>query len=165
MLNGIACNGTCRLGHRTVNSAVTPCARSSMRSFMCCVHGLPWRYLPSNLPPWQTVYYHWRQFCRTGLWTLLYRALHDAERRRVGRDPNPSAAIMDAQSVKTVEESGRIRGYDAHKRVKIVCTQMTKTHVFARGRRRNHVADLNLIVRDNHSVDEQFDQLTLLLKR
>ena len=71
-----------------------------------------------SFPPWQTVYYHWRQFCRTGLWTLLYRALHEAERRRVGRDPHPSAAIMDAQSVKTVEESGRIRGYDAHKCVK-----------------------------------------------
>jgi putative transposase len=80
--------------------------------------GCPWRYLPSNFPPWQTVYYHHRQFCRTGLWTLLYRALRDAERRRVGRNPDPSAAIMDAQSVKTVEESGRIRGYDAHKCVK-----------------------------------------------
>jgi transposase len=80
--------------------------------------GCPWRYLPSNFPPWQTVYYHWRQLCRTGLWTCLYRALRDAERRRVGRDPDPSAAIMDAQSVKTVEESGRIRGYDAHKWVK-----------------------------------------------
>jgi putative transposase len=80
--------------------------------------GSPWRYLPNNFPPWQTVYYHWRQFCRTGLWTRLYRALRAAERRRVGRDPNPSVAIMDAQSVKTVEESGRIRGYDAHKCVK-----------------------------------------------
>jgi hypothetical protein len=37
-----------------------------------------------------------------------------AERRRVGTDADPSAAIMEAQSVKTVEESGRIRGYDAH---------------------------------------------------
>lgn len=80
--------------------------------------GGAWRFLPQEWPPWQTVYYHWRQFCRTGLWTLLYRALHEAERRRVGRDPHPSAAIMDAQSVKTVEESGCIRGYDAHKCVK-----------------------------------------------
>src|SRR5262245_5604172 len=78
----------------------------------------PWRYLPSSFPPWQTVYYHFNHFCRTGLWTLLYRALRDAERRRVGRDPNPSAAILDAQSAKTVEESGGIRGYDAHKCVK-----------------------------------------------
>jgi putative transposase len=44
--------------------------------------------------------------------------LHEAERRRVGRDPHPSAAIIDAQSGKTVEESGCIRGYDAHKGVK-----------------------------------------------
>jgi putative transposase len=64
------------------------------------------------------VYYHYRQFCRTGLWALVYRALREAERRRVGRNPDPSAAIMDAQSVKTVEESGGIRGYDAHKCVK-----------------------------------------------
>jgi transposase len=49
--------------------------------------GCPWRYLPSNSPPWQTVYYHFRQFCRTGVWTFLYRALHSAERQRVGKDP------------------------------------------------------------------------------
>src|SRR5215467_13623201 len=80
--------------------------------------GSPWRYLPSNFPPWQTVYYHFRQFCRTGLWTHLWRGLHEAERRRVGRDPHPSAAMMDSQSVKTVEESARIRGFDAHKCIK-----------------------------------------------
>lgn len=97
--------------------------RHSLRSvfnalFYLLRTGCPWRYLPSNFAPWQTVYYHFRQFCRTGLWTCLYRALRDAERRRVGKDPHPSVAIMDAQSVKTVEESGGIRGYDAHKCVK-----------------------------------------------
>jgi putative transposase len=76
--------------------------RHSLRSvfdalFYLLRTGCPWRYLPSNFPPWQTVYYHWRQFCRTGLWTLVYRALRETERRRVGRDPNPSAAIVDAQ--------------------------------------------------------------------
>ncbi len=55
---------------------------------------------------------------RTGLWTRLYRALRDAERRRVGKDPDPSAAIIDAQAVKTVEESGCIRGLDAHTWIK-----------------------------------------------
>jgi transposase len=44
--------------------------------------------------------------------------LRDAERQRVGKDSHPSAAIMDAQSVKTVEESGSIRGFDVHKSVK-----------------------------------------------
>jgi len=38
--------------------------------------GCPWRYLPSDFPPWQTVYYHFRQFCRTGLWVHLWRKRH-----------------------------------------------------------------------------------------
>src|SRR5262245_57671877 len=52
--------------------------------------GCPWRYLPSNFPPWQTVYYHFRQFCRIGLWTHLWRELRDDERRRVGLDRDRS---------------------------------------------------------------------------
>jgi len=80
--------------------------------------GCAWRYLPSNFPPWQTVFYHYRRFRLDGTWHRLYTALHRAERERVGRHPDPSAAIMDSQSVKTVEESARVRGYDAHKRVK-----------------------------------------------
>ncbi|HEY1388659.1 MAG TPA: IS5 family transposase [Ktedonobacterales bacterium] len=80
--------------------------------------GCAWRYLPTNFPPWQTVFYHFRRFRLRGVWHRLYAALHRAERERVGRHPDPSAAIMDSQSVKTVEESARIRGYDAHKCVK-----------------------------------------------
>ncbi len=80
--------------------------------------GCPWRYLPANFPPWQTVFYHFRRLRLKGTWTLLLRALHRAERERQGRNPHPSAAIMDAQSVKTVEESARVCGYDAHKCVK-----------------------------------------------
>jgi putative transposase len=66
----------------------------------------------------QSIYYHFRQFCRTGVWTHRWRELRAAERKRLGKDPHLSAAIIDAQSVKTVEESARIRGYDAHKCVK-----------------------------------------------
>jgi putative transposase len=80
--------------------------------------GCAWRYLPSNFPPWQTVFYSFRRFRLTGTWHLLYTALHRVERERVGRHPDPSAAIMDSQRVKTVEESAGIRGYDAHKCVK-----------------------------------------------
>jgi putative transposase len=80
--------------------------------------GCAWRYLPSNFPPWQTVFYHLRRFRLQGTWHLLYAALHRAERERVGRHPDPSAAIMDSQSVKTVEEPACIRGHDAHKCVK-----------------------------------------------
>jgi putative transposase len=80
--------------------------------------GCAWRYLPADFPPWQTVFYHFRRFRLTGRWHLLYTALHRAERELVGRDPHPSAAIIDAQSVKTVEESACISGFDAHKCVK-----------------------------------------------
>jgi transposase len=80
--------------------------------------GCPWRYLPTDYPPWQTVFYHLRQFRRKNTLHALYAALHRAERVRVGRHPDPSAAIMDSQSVKTVEESAHIRGYDAYKCVK-----------------------------------------------
>ncbi len=80
--------------------------------------GCPWRMLPGDFPPWSTVYYHFRKFRRGGLWHRLFTVLRSAERQRVGKDPNPSAGIMDSQSVKTVEESARICGYDAHKHVK-----------------------------------------------
>ena len=80
--------------------------------------GCPWRYLPRDFPPWQTVYYHFRRFRLTGTWHHILAALRVAERRSVGKQPQPSAAIMDAQSVKTVGESASISGYDGHKRVK-----------------------------------------------
>jgi hypothetical protein len=76
-----------------------------------------------SLPSCQIAYYHFRQFCRIGLWTHLYRALRVAEHRRVDKDPHLSAAIMDLQSVKTVEESGRIHVYDAH-----TCVRGCKCH-------------------------------------
>jgi putative transposase len=66
----------------------------------------------------QTIFYDFRQFSRKGTWVLLLRALHQEERCRLGKDPHPSVAIVDAQSVKTVEESAHISGFDAHKRVK-----------------------------------------------
>jgi putative transposase len=86
--------------------------------------GCAWRYLPSNFPPWQTVFYHFRRLRLQGAWHLLYRALYRAERERVHRYADPSAAIMDSQSVKTVEESAGVCGYDAHK-----CLKGRKRHL------------------------------------
>jgi putative transposase len=80
--------------------------------------GCAWRYLPNDFPPWQTVFYHFRRMRLKGTWHRLYSALHRAERERVGRNPDPSAAIVDSQSVKTVEESACTCGYDVHKSVK-----------------------------------------------
>ena len=53
-----------------------------------------------------------------GLWSVILKVLHAAQRERAGKDPQPTAAIMDSQSVKTVEESAHPSGYGAHKNVK-----------------------------------------------
>lgn len=97
--------------------------RHTLRSILNAIFyvlrtGCPWRYLPSSFQPWQTVFYHFRRFRPRGRWTVLFTALHYVERQRLGRNPHPSAAIMDAQSVKTMEESAHISGFDAYKRVK-----------------------------------------------
>jgi putative transposase len=80
--------------------------------------GCSWRYLPSNFPPWQTVFYHFWRWRLKGNWYQLLTALRVAERERVGRNAEPSAAIIDSQSVKTVEESASSSGFDAHKHIK-----------------------------------------------
>ncbi len=80
--------------------------------------GCPWRLLPGDFPPWSTVYYHFRRFRLRGFWQRIFAILRAAERKRVGKDPDASAAIVDSQSVKTVEEGAASSGYDAHKKVK-----------------------------------------------
>lgn len=77
--------------------------------------GCPWRLLPGDFPPWQTVFYHFRRFRLSGLWYRIFTILRAMERKRSGKDPNPSAAIVDSQSVKTTEESASWKGYEAHR--------------------------------------------------
>ena len=76
--------------------------------------GCQWRMLPKDLPPWQTVYgYFWR-WTKSGLWAKVNAALVRQVRQHQGREPQPSAAILDSQSVKT-SEGGEARGIDVHK--------------------------------------------------
>lgn len=54
----------------------------------------------------------------SGLWSLIFKVVYAAERKRASKDPQPTAAIMDSQSVKTTEEAVHPNSYDAHKNVK-----------------------------------------------
>ena len=79
--------------------------------------GAQWRMLPHEYPPRCAVFYHYAQWRRDGTWEHATQILRESYRGTIGRSPQPTAAIIDSQSIRTSEMGGP-RGYDGGKKVK-----------------------------------------------
>ena len=68
--------------------------------------GCEWRYLPHDLPPWEDVWEHFSRWRDNGTLQQVHDALREKVRSQEGREPTPSAAIIDSQSVRTPQKGG-----------------------------------------------------------
>jgi transposase len=81
------------------------------------VTGCAWHLLPKEYPPYSTVYYSFRQWRDEGTWKRIHDALFEQVRRAAGRNPSPSAASLDSQSIPTAAMVHEAVGFDSGKKI------------------------------------------------
>jgi putative transposase len=79
--------------------------------------GCQWRMLPREFGKWNTIYAYFKRWGERGVWAKLMEALRQCERRRQGRQAEPSAGSVDSQSIKTATQATEV-GFDGGKQVK-----------------------------------------------
>ncbi len=80
--------------------------------------GCAWRYLPNDLPPWEIVYQQTQRWLAAGVFETMAHDLRQVIRQQGGREPAPSAAIVDSRTLTSSCESGHRAGYDGAKKRK-----------------------------------------------
>ncbi len=116
--------------------------------------GIAWNMLPDSFPPCKTVYDYFRKWRIDGTWKRIHERLRGDLRTASGRERQPSAAILDTQSVKTTDVGGDGRGYDANKKIS--------------GRKRHLLVDtmgLVLIANVHSAATQDYDGARVVLER
>ena len=80
--------------------------------------GSPWRYLPGDLPPWAAVHQQTQRWIAAGCFEDMVHDLRALLREAAGREPDPTAVVLDARTLRGTPESGHRAGYDGHRKTK-----------------------------------------------
>jgi len=68
--------------------------------------GCDWRMLPHDFPDWHIVYHYFSEWKKDGTWKSIHDTLRGKVRKKAGKKEQPTAGIIDSQSVKTAEKGG-----------------------------------------------------------
>lgn len=79
--------------------------------------GCSWRQMPHDLPNGKTAHHSFRIWTKAGIWEPILAHLRKGVRTKIGRDPEPSAAIIESQSIKPAPVRGQDKGFDAGKKI------------------------------------------------